>query len=174
MQGTQAPDPLAQLNDIHPPAEVAAWPLDWGWWLAIAVTLVVLTVLAVTVYRRYRFYQAKREALASLHEVSADQSDWPARMNTLLKRTAMTYFDPHRVAPLYGMAWMAFLHSTLPQKQRQRYCDGLSLLSNALYRQTSDNTDFDACRSACLGWIRHARLRGVTPQATTGSGEHHV
>lgn len=174
MQGSQAPDPLAQLKDIHSPTDVAVWPLDWGWWVVIALSFTLILTLAIWAYRRYRFYQAKREALASLRAVSADQPDWPARMNTVLKRTAMTYFDAHRVAPLYGMAWMAFLHSTLPQKYRPHYCDGLSQLSHALYRQTSDTTNFDVCHSACMGWLRHARLRTFRPHVATGSAAHHV
>ena len=174
MQGTQTQDPLAQLKDIHAPTEVSVWPLEWGWWLAIAILLIVLVILAIAAFRRYRFYQARREALASMQTINADQPDWPAKMNTLLKRTAISYFDSHRVASLHGMAWMAFLHSTLPQKHWQRYRDGLSTLSDVLYRKSSDTGDFNACQSACVGWIKHARLRSTPPPATTGSEVHHV
>ena len=44
-QGTAMADPLAQLRDIHLPGPVESWPPAIGWWILLAIIL--LLVLAV-------------------------------------------------------------------------------------------------------------------------------
>lgn len=174
MQAPQASDPLAELNDIHTPESVALWPLDWGWWVVIVLTLTLTLVLALWLYRRYRFYQARRDSLTALQQLSASQPDWPAAMNALLKRTALSYFDERQVASLHGPAWTAFLYSTLRDKHQRRFADGLTALNNALYQKGHAEADFATCQAASLGWVRYARLRTRPDYEVAQGGTQHV
>ena len=98
----QQQDPLAQLRDIHVPTEVNIWPLDWGWWVAIAVFLLALFCLYKAITAHIRHNKARKQALALLESISAQQSNWPVALNSILKRTAMSYYPTQQVAGLYG------------------------------------------------------------------------
>ncbi len=174
MQSQQMSDPLAQLKDIHTPETVAVWPLDWGWWVVISLSLVMVASLIWWLYRRYRFYQGRREAISALQQLDPTQPDWPGAMNAVLKRTALTYFKPRHVASLHGMAWVSFLRDKLPEKYRRQYADGLSCLHNSLYVKSVDEQDFTSCQAACIGWVRHARLRARTVAIPMQHEAHHV
>lgn len=51
---TAADIPNINLRDIHVPESVAWWPLAPGWWLLLAVMLLVVCVLVWLRWRRYR------------------------------------------------------------------------------------------------------------------------
>ena len=74
----QQQDPLAQLRDIHVPTEVNIWPLDWGW-VAIAVCLLALFCLYKAITAHIRHNKARKQALALLESISAQQAIGPWR-----------------------------------------------------------------------------------------------
>ncbi|GGW74514.1 DUF4381 domain-containing protein [Alteromonas halophila] len=174
MQSANGPDPLANLAGIHAPADVSAWPLAWGWWVLIAITTLFLGYLIVKLYRQYQFNRARRQALVQVMQITATEPDWPSRLNTLLKRTALTYFDTRSVASLYGPQWLAFLTATLPPRFRQRVDTGLNRLTALQYQSGTQPADFDTCHSACVLWLKHAKLNAQPADIQSGSEAEHV
>ena len=129
----QQQDPLAQLRDIHVPTEVNIWPLDWGWWVAIAVVLITLFYLYKVITAHIRHNKARKQALALLETISAQQSNWPVALNSILKRTAMSYYPTQQVAGLYGKQWQAFLTYALKSSDSKLESD-LGLLVSNVYQ----------------------------------------
>lgn len=163
-------DPLAQLRDIHVPNEVSVWPLDWGWWcLAIAVIIVVAwTVKAICAH--IRFNKPRKQALKLLSEISQSQDNWPLALNTLLKRTALSYFPNDNVAQLHGDAWQTFLHSTM-KKDNSKITQGISLLLENSYRQTPRDADFELCQQSVRTWITNATFSKSKPSGNVHTKE---
>lgn len=157
MQGVTGQDPLAQLNDIHTPDTVSYWPLDWGWWLVIAIAIVILTAIVVVLIRKHRYAKARRIARAELATITSDTEDWPARLNAILKRTALAYCPQEKVASLYGEQWQHFLQEALPKSAVQKAMPGLKRLSDLRYQATPvSKSDFDAVHQACSQWLKRA------------------
>ena len=153
----QQQDPLAQLRDIHVPTEVNIWPLDWGWWVAIAVFLLALFCLYKTITAHIRHNKARKQALALLESISAQQSNWPVALNSILKRTAMSYYPTQQVAGLYGKQWQAFLTSALKSSDSKLESD-LGLLVSNVYQATPNPSDFETCKGAVKNWLLKAKL----------------
>lgn len=153
----QQQDPLAQLRDIHVPTEVNIWPLDWGWWVAIAVVLLALFCLYKAITAHIRHNKARKQALALLESISAQQSNWPVALNSILKRTAMSYYPTHQVAGLYGKQWQAFLTSALKSSDSKLESD-LGLLVSNVYQATPSPSDFETCKGAVKNWLLKAKL----------------
>ena len=65
------PADLSNLRDLALPAEVSLWPPAPGWWIlaaAVAVSVMILIVMAVRHYRRNTY---RREALQQLETIEA-------------------------------------------------------------------------------------------------------
>lgn len=156
-QGLPGQDPLAQLNDIHTPDAVSYWPLDWGWWLVIAIALVITTAITVMLVRRYRHAKARRMAKAELAMITCDTEDWPARLNAILKRTALAYCPQEKVASLYGEQWQQFLEEALPKSATSNTMPGLKRLSSLRYQAAPvSKSDFESVHQACNQWLKRA------------------
>ncbi|MCF1427055.1 MAG: DUF4381 domain-containing protein [Shewanella sp.] len=110
---------LTQLKDIHLPEQVGLWPLAPGYYLLIA--LMVLALLAV--FLRYRRRQARlaacQQAKHLLVGLDMTSADYAQRVNTLLKRAALSYLPRAQVAALDDAAWLSLLSQSLDQAQRQ-------------------------------------------------------
>ena len=101
-------NPLEQLKDIHVPPQVSAWPPAYGWWLVALVCILAVAVITFVLMKRRRFNSAKREALIELSQISSEQTDWPIRINTLLKRVCLRYFPNEQAANLHTSQWQDF------------------------------------------------------------------
>ena len=153
----QQQDPLAQLRDIHVPTEVNIWPLDWGWWVAIAVILLALFCLYKAITAHIRHNKARKQALVLLESISAQQSNWPVALNSILKRTAISYYPTQQVAGLYGKRWQAFLTSALKSSDSKLESD-LGLLVSNIYQASPNPSDFETCKGAVKNWLSKAKL----------------
>ena len=111
-------DPLAQLRDIHLPGPVESWPPAIGWWILLAIILLLVLAVFNWLYQRWRANRYRREALKELrqlHENYQQHGDdllYLARFQTLLKRVALTRFSREDVASLTGESWVSFLDRT--------------------------------------------------------------
>ncbi len=153
----QQQDPLAQLRDIHVPSEVNLWPLDWGWWVLIAFSVLALIGIYKVASAHIRHNKARKQALALLDTVSVQQDNWPVTLNSVLKRTAMSYYPKQQVAGLYGKQWQTFLTSAL-RKDNKTLEDNLALLVSSVYQAKPNAGDFEACKSAVREWLKKARF----------------
>lgn len=124
-------DPLADLRDIHLPDAISWWPLAPGWWILLALLLIVIGALFY--YLRWRNIQKNRPLTFSSQQVMQaallefstiektyaetgpdDQSrQIVADLSQLLRRCAVELSrlenEPNAVAGLSGDAWLSWL-----------------------------------------------------------------
>ncbi len=142
---------LSQLHDIHLPASVSWWPLALGWWLLLAL-LVVILLVGYGFYRRYQRQRWRREALALLRQLQ-QQSLTPKMLvveySQLLRRVAISRFPRTEVAALTGEQWLVFLDQQMkvPGFQQQG-----RMLITAPYSATVEG-DLDELSALCERWI---------------------
>jgi len=150
---TTPPLPLAPL---HLPAEPSAWPLAWGWWLIILITLGALIACGLGLYR----YQIKRRAKQqALNKLAQCQS--VSEAHNILRQAAMSYFPRQQVAALTGQAWYQFLDGQLSQSQ---FAPQQARWEQALYRENS--ADRELIEQA-KGWVKKA-----LPPKNINGGRH--
>jgi hypothetical protein len=126
-------DPLAQLNDIHLPQAIGFWPLAYGWWILLVVTILLLVSATIGGYLHWKKQHPKRQALQLLEQLTPNQADWPQQINSLLKRLALSYFPAEQVASLQGKAWLGFLSTDLSETKKQQVEQTLESLHSVIY-----------------------------------------
>lgn len=108
-----APDPLAQLRDVHLPEPISAWPPAPGWWFLALLSLVGTLMLVRYFWQRHQRRAYIREAKVKLQALLVQQLT-PQRQlhlaNDILKRCAITAYPGQPVASLSGEAWLIFLN----------------------------------------------------------------
>ena len=149
-------DPQAlPLRGLHLPEPVGWWPLAPGWWVLIAILVVVSGVLVRAWLRRRARSAARRKALRQLEESRSAYAYHgnPVVLGTevseLLRRTMLAYAPRSEVAGLTGDAWLAWLDRDLDQP-RFREGPGRSLLELP-YRNPetpADDVDVDGMLAA--------------------------
>ena len=113
------------LRDLHLPEAIGWWPLAPGWWLLIALAVVLLAYL-LRVYLRTRARgAARRHALRQLDILAAeferhhDAVAFSSGLSELLRRTMLAYAPRHEIAGLTGDAWLEWLDRDLDQARFQ-------------------------------------------------------
>src|SRR5262245_6582533 len=108
---TPPADPVAGLVDFPLPDTVSLWPQTWTARITIAVVLVAAVVAAWTFIRRWHANRYRREALAELGRIEANQAPdaVAAELALLVRRTALAAFPRERIVALTGPAWLSFL-----------------------------------------------------------------
>lgn len=109
-----------RLHDIHELDPVSLWPLATGWWLILAVMLMI--VLLIVGIRRWRpdwqrylpRYGWTREATHELTVLRGkvargDVKTLSAELSELLRRIAIARCGRDRCAGLHGESWLAWL-----------------------------------------------------------------
>jgi hypothetical protein len=108
-----APNPLAQLRDIHLPEPISAWPPAPGWWFIALLSLVAFVLLIRWALRYQQRTAFRKQALSELQHLDNVYFDKPnqylQQLNTLLKRTALHCHPKANVAALNGAQWLEFL-----------------------------------------------------------------
>ncbi len=108
---------LADLKDIHLPAPVSAFPLAPGWYIVLAIMLLVLVLLILWQLRRaskqYKLKQvlillAQIEAKTQASEPEAREEVLP-EISILLKRVAREKFSELHPQNLFAEKWLQFL-----------------------------------------------------------------
>lgn len=116
-----AADPLANLRDIHLPAEIGNWPPAPGWYALVAVVLLLIVGLCLWLWHRHRQNAWRRAALLELDSIvseyqahssatSEDDARCHQQINLLLKR--ITHQNDSHAASLSGAAWAEYLHNS--------------------------------------------------------------
>jgi len=98
------PASLDRLHGIVPPDPVPVWPPPAGWWVLLALVLVVLGGVALRLLRRHRADAYRRAALEEAGKLVA-----AADLVALLKRAALSAWPREEVASLSGEAWIEWL-----------------------------------------------------------------
>lgn len=109
--------PLAQLRDIHLPTPIGWWPMAPGWWLLLALAILILGSGLYYLWRCYQAAKARKQALQLLRiyeqqaEKEANSAQLCAKISELLRRVALAYYPRQQVAALRGQEWIAFLNA---------------------------------------------------------------
>jgi hypothetical protein len=151
-------DPLANLQPLRDPALISWWPLAPGWWILIALLIVVLCGAGWLLYRRWQGNAYRRQALRQLHELKdADLNGHAhaAQINALLKSVAIQAYDSRQVASASGSDWRTFLNTSASS-------DTLfgAELDRALYAKDESQFDLQQLHRAATAWISSHK---VTP-----------
>lgn len=151
------PGSLQNLNDIVLPEAVALWPPAPGWYVVIAVLLVLLTWGLFRVLKAWRKDTYRREAKRELASILAGGEASAAQIPPLLKRAALAAWPRQDVAGLNGPAWHAFLDRTAAT---DRFCAGagdvLDRLSyGASGGYTASEADIETLGAAAEHWLKH-------------------
>lgn len=104
---------LQQLKDIHLPQAISWWPLAPGWFVLLAVLCGLLIYLFYLFYQKTKQKYVVKYALTKLKRLAKeDPSDrnLAAEISTLIRRTALHYFNRTEIAGLTGQAWLEFLN----------------------------------------------------------------
>jgi len=155
-------DPLAQLHPLREPQLIGWWPLAPGWWLLLALLLVVLAATAYWLWRRYqkRAYrrQAERQldALRLAYQNDNDSAAFVANVNRLLKATALVVYPRRTVAAASGEQWLALLNDTLADSGTDKTFT--PEFAEAGYRPGPPATDPEQLHQLALAWIRHHKV----------------
>lgn len=113
------------LRDLHLPEAVGWWPLAPGWWVVIALAVVLLAYLFRLYLRKHARGAARRYALRQLNTLMADFEEhrdaveFSSRLSGLLRRTMLAYAPRSDVAGLTGDAWLEWLDRDLDQPRFQ-------------------------------------------------------
>ncbi|WP_164084621.1 DUF4381 domain-containing protein [Alteromonas flava] len=155
-------DPLAQLNDIALTEPAGWWPLAWGWWLLIGLTIGAVVGIIVFALYRYRKYRVLRLARQRVQQLDMTQTPWQGaqQINALLKQTLMHYFPHLQPQQLHGQHWYDLLNATLPKRHRAVFA-AMGKHSFAVHylppQQVEAQTALDY-QSAALHWLTKTRL----------------
>ncbi len=144
------------LRDIHLPEAVAWWPPAFGWWIVVALLVIIGVVLGVRAWQQRR-HRAARRALKNIVralENGAEPANCVSDASIVLRRFAMTINRKSAdVAGLAGQAWLEYLAGKTRDPQ---FADGdARLLLDAPYRAAENVTMEQAqtlCR-VCEDWI---------------------
>ena len=147
-------DPLAQLSDIHLPANIHSYPIAPGWWVLLAFVLLAITILIkqIIAYRAKRKIQ--KQLLVSLKNDMSTEA-----LSQLLKYALISYFPRQQTASLFGENLQLFLHQQLPEKKQNTFNELSSNCFDNLYqRQNNSDTNNSTAqyKQAVEYWVRHA------------------
>lgn len=150
-------DPLAELRDIHLPADPGWWPPAPGWWLLAIIVLLVLIVLGYWILgmiRRGRLKRLSRRLLAAVnqHPESRELPDLVFQISELLRRCAIDAYSREQVAGLCGDEWLQFLDRTL---DTQEFSSGVGRCLIDVPYQRGGEVNMVALCSLADRWLRH-------------------
>ena len=124
------------------------WPLAPGWWVVMALALVLLFVASWHFLSARRKNAYRRYALVELETIR----DHPRALPALLKRVALTAYPRSEVAALSGERWIAFLNREAPG------CFDAStgtLLISLAYRERQGGAEAEQDVGRLIDSVRH-------------------
>ena len=169
---TAGVDALAQLRDLHLPAEPSWFPPAPGWWI-VAGLLAAAAVFALARCRRARHRSAPfRAAATELARLRADAeagrttaADYAHGASAILKRVAIHVLHRPEAAPLSGIEWLRFLDSL---HEGDAFCLGAgAALGDGRFtaRAAVDHVALDAAVRELLGHLERRANRRRAPVA---------
>jgi hypothetical protein len=155
MNASPAAD-LSQLKDISLPTAISDWPIAFGWWALLVITLLSLFA-AVYFWQYFKAKNANKKAALHLlklkyHQFKADSDslDFLQHSNQILKRYCLKQY-PAAVS-LSGSAWINFL---IRHTEKTFFNEELAYaMSEGLYQEDCQ-CDADKLYAACSSWLKN-------------------
>ncbi|MBB1390928.1 DUF4381 domain-containing protein [Shewanella sp. SG44-6] len=111
---------LAQLHDIALPAPISTMPIAPGYWIIAAVLIILAVWLGKRLYKQHQYHAPRKIALTLLQSYNVEDDSFAAQVNSLLKRTALTYLPREHLAKLNGQPWFDWLDTRLAPDQQHK------------------------------------------------------
>ncbi len=148
------------LRDIHLPDAVSWWPPAPGWWILLA--LCVVLVFSVWLFRKIKKSRSVRvAALKELELISEkfsrenDTHQLVKSLSTLLRRICLSYFPRREVAGLTGEKWLVFLDNCLDWGNvSERFSQGAGRALITAPYQPQVNLKGQQLLDICQHWIK--------------------
>lgn len=179
-QASAAQDPLAQLQDIHVPAEIGIWPPAWGWWVLLAVIIISLYALVFFIKRKKSRNAYRALAIAELSRIqtkySTEQnSEYLQALSVILRRTALSGFGAQFNASLKGNQWLQWLDAQCA-KTKQQFSQGVGAALLIGPYQKSPEFDRTELHNLSLLWVKEHRNQWKQSKKTQNNSEavHHA
>ena len=162
---------LAQLADIHLPAEVSYWPPALGWWILALLLLGGGVYLINPMVQLRNLRLVCRHALAELDNcyqrfAGADDADlntlrlrYVNEFNSVMRRVALVHFPQANVASLGGDAWVDFIRQ---KGDSSGLNDEIAAALSFGRFQTQCDVDVDAMNILGQAWISSLYLGNQT------------
>lgn len=144
------------LRDIHLPEPVSWWPPAPGWWLLLAL-VIMLAVLLPWLIKRWRRKSLNTLAQAEFRQIQhtfqhhQDSVRLAQEISALLRRVCMSYNSRSQAASVIGDDWLQQLDALSSQPLFNSDI-GRQLLT-APY-QATNNIDADALLNTCNDWLK--------------------
>ena len=142
------------INTVIEPVRVSYWPLQPGWYLLIAIVLILLLLMVWKRYKRWLKDAYKREAIKSVQTLSNDK-DFFFQLNQIIKAVAINSYGREKVASLSGKEWTTFL-----QKSEEAVVfssNVLKSLESQQYQERENQTEnsvIDMHKLESIKWIK--------------------
>ena len=147
---------LQDLKDIHEPVDIGNWPPAIGWWI-LAITVPLLIILLVWIYKRLTRKTALKTARKILDRLKQDTTPdnlaIVSELSILLRRVAISLSPRNQTAGLTGRKWLAFLDSSV---KGEPFSSGIGqLLADAPYRKTPiTELELSQVIELCEDWLK--------------------
>lgn len=160
---------LAQLADIHLPAEVSFWPPALGWWILAVLLFIAVGFATKKLYEKAEERKARHYALTELENCLKRLGENTGQekllryvndVNTVMRRVALVKFPEFNPGSLAGESWVAFIRRT---GDSSRLNDQLSAaLSHGRFR-TQIELDSQALHKMAHSWIYSVYQTDTSP-----------
>jgi hypothetical protein len=129
---------LNELKDIHLPEQISIFPLAVGWYILIALILVITIVVLWQNSKKRKYKTQIRNIYQILDTIERkDDDEVVSEVSILLKRVAIMQFPDQNPHTLFGEKWLMFLDKT---GKTTEFTNGTGkCLSNIYQKQQLDN-----------------------------------
>jgi hypothetical protein len=126
-------NPLDQLADITTPQNVSIWPLAWGYWLVLALAILLLAIAIISVVRFKNTRKQKRGAMAALNSLETLDPYFAHKVHVLIK-TLVAHYMPHVASKtMHGSEWQSLLLSVYKGNHPSEVVRSISMLQARMY-----------------------------------------
>lgn len=154
-----------QLHDIHVPEQVSNFPIAPGWWLLLALIVMIAVWTYKKIKKNKHLNNSKNQALTVLEN---NPSMSAKECITLLKWAAMQYVSRQQLAKLHGDNFQKFLMTQLPDKYQIRFIELSTAAFKNQYQLAATIPDIDSdCQQATKLWLMHALPITLTKSTTS-------
>ena len=148
---------LAQLRPNHLPEAISYWPLAIGWWLLLASTISIISVMTYLFiikrqknkYRRLGLQLAKKIHKKFIEH--GNKRQFAHDSNRLLKKVALQAFPRQNIANLNGKEWLDFLYQSSGNKQFKTM--GAAAFGSSRFKPHQD-PDVTQINPLTISWIK--------------------
>jgi hypothetical protein len=113
---------LSELKDIHLPEAVSWWPLAPGYWISLAI-IILIALISLALYwqwkKHWRYIKAANNEFDDLVFNNHDDKDFLHGTSVFIRRYIITRSDEAVINSLQGTQWQNYLENYLSNDHAQ-------------------------------------------------------